>query len=246
MIERHPSDDEIIAKMEKSSRAQWRLVWTSLLMFALMAVILFGGVWLHLSMELLGGVAFVLLLVWLLSVFRNGRAYLPDPPEPYFDESILRKTIDIQQRRWRWMYFFYFGGLILFAAVATRNIWHPGDIAVALNAIGRFQSVIFAIELCVFTLLTVLIVCFGPVFLNPRLRRALSDELTRSQQHRAAMFGYILSVVAMCGVLTAQLYHPPWGLVALPGAIAAVVILPGIYFLILQWRAGHIDSGRDG
>ena len=105
----------------------------------------------------------------------------------------------------------------------------------------RFLAILFAGAFALFALMNALIVCFGPTFLNGPLRRALRDELTRAQQHRAAMFGYILSVIAMCGVLVTQLYHAPWGLVALPGTIAAVVILPGIYFLILQWRAG-----RDG
>lgn len=238
MIERDPSDNEIIARMEKSTRAEWRLVRTAFLLFAVLAAILFGGTWLHLPMALLGGVAFVLLLAWVLSVFRS-RDYLPVPPEAYFDESILHKTIDIQQRRWRWIYVLYFGLVVQQTWGLTHTILRTSRADLMAGSEKTFGLAVIAGALAFIALMSALMVCFGPTFLNGPQRRALRDELTRSQQHRAAMFGYILSVIAMCAVLTAQLYHPPWGLAALPGAIAAVVILPGIYFLILQWRAGH-------
>ncbi len=80
--------------------------------------------------------------------------------------------------------------------------------------------------------------CFGPAFLTGAYRRAL-NELTRAMQCSAAMFGYPVSVVAMCAVFAAMMIRPQWGLAAMPGAIGAAVILPGLYFLVRQWRAGR-------
>jgi hypothetical protein len=102
-------------------------------------------------------------------------------------------------------------------------------------------AAVFAMNLAGIAVVAALQVCFGPSFLTRTYRRILNDELTRAMQRSAAMFGYILSVVAMCLSLGAATIRPQWGLAAMPGAIAASVILPGFYFLILQWRAG-----RDG
>jgi len=47
--------------------------------------------------------------------------------------------------------------------------------------------------------------------------------------------------VVMCAVFAAMVVRPQWGVAAMPGAISAAIILPGLYFLVRQWRAG-----RDG
>jgi hypothetical protein len=97
------------------------------------------------------------------------------------------------------------------------------------------------VDLACFAVVAALQVCFGPGFLRRASRRALNDEHTSALQHSAAMFGYLLCVILMCAVLAVLAIRPQWGLVVMPGAIAAAVILPGLYFLIQQWRAG-----RDG
>lgn len=241
-VERHPSDEEIVAAIEKRSRIETRLMWTILALFAVMIAILFGGRTLHLPMELTGGIAFALLLVWVYFMFRtvSHLSVLPQPAHE-FDENILRKTIDIQHRRWRWVFILLFFALIQFAVQLTESVLRNIGTAVPMSSEERFGSVFFAGIFAFFALLVMLQVCFGLNFFVRSYRHAVNDELSRAQQHRAAMFGYILSVNAMCGVMVTQIHHAPWGLVALPGTIAAVVILPGIYFLILQWRAG-----RDG
>ncbi len=234
-------DDEIIAKVERAARAQGRMSWTVLLAFAAITALLAGGFVLHLPREVVGAPAFLVLLVWIVSVFLN-RDYLPPSAEAFSDENLLRKTLDAQQQRFRWMYVFWFALLILFAAMTTITILLRRNAAVARHIhdiVDRPAAMVLAIELSVGALLMALMVCFGPMFLKAPLRRALNDELTRAQQHRAAIFGYILSVFALCAVLIAQLVHASWGALASPGAIAAVIVLPGVYFLIQQWRAGR-------
>jgi hypothetical protein len=65
--------------------------------------------------------------------------------------------------------------------------------------------------------------------------------LTRAQHAKVAQFGYLLAVIEMCVILAAAAYRPLWGIASLPFAVSAAIMLPGVYFLILQWRAG-----RDG
>lgn len=238
MPSRHPIDEPMIAKMERAARAQARMMWTMLLTFALITAILAAGFVLHLRQQLVGGVAFALMLVWIVSVFLN-RDHWVAPPDAFTDEDLLRRTLDAQQQRFRWMYVFLFILLVVFAVTTTVTILYPLNIAVAHNIADRPEAIVFAIELSMFALLIALVVCFGPMFLKGPLRRALNDELTRAQQHKAATFGYILSVIALCAILIAQLFHASWGALALPGAVAAAVVLPGLYFLVLQWRAGR-------
>jgi hypothetical protein len=105
---------------------------------------------------------------------------------------------------------------------------------------GQMVSVLVVVaDLAFFAVVAAFQVCFGPGFLTRAHRRALNDEHTRALQHSAAMFGYLLCVILMCAVLAIMAIHPQWGLVIMPGAIAAAVILPGLHFLILQWRAGR-------
>jgi hypothetical protein len=104
---------------------------------------------------------------------------------------------------------------------------------------GPLVSVLVAVvDLAFFAIVAAFQVCFGPGFLRGARRRALNDEHTRALQHSAAMFGYLLCVILMCAVLVALAIRPQWGLVIMPGAIAVVVILPGLTFLVRQWRAG--------
>ncbi len=222
------ADHEIIARMERAARAQGRMLWTVMLAFAVIIALLAGGFVLHLPREVVGAPAFLVLLAWIVSVFLN-RDYLPPSADAFSDADLLRKTLDAQQQRFRWMYVFWFALLILFAAMTTMTILLPRNAAFARHLhdiVDRPGAMAPAIELSVFALLMALMVCFGPMFLKGPLRRALNDELTRAQQHRAAIFGYILSVIALCAVLIAQLVHASWAALALPGTIAAVIVLP--------------------
>jgi hypothetical protein len=162
---------------------------------------------------------------------------VPPVAGPY-PEEILRKTIDDQHRRWRWIYAFVFimvGGL---AATITGLVLFLGGHPPART--GPMIAVL-VVDIAAFAIAAAFQVCFGPGFLRGAYRRALNDEFTRALQHSAAMFGYLLSVVLMCAILAAVALRPQWGLVILPGAIAAVVILPGLYVLVRQWRAASDD-----
>lgn len=237
MISRHPNDDEIVTKLRRSNRVQARVLLLTAVLFAAEVAVLLGGTAFHMPSRLVGGIGLVLLLTWVAILFRNSD-FVP-PPEAYLDENIFRKMIDDHHRRWRWVFLSFFGLLVMQATQVTLNFLRASKVAFPMSSDTLLLLPLSAGVFAFLTLLTALQVCFGPGFFAGYYRRALNDELTRNQQRRAALFGYLLSIVAMSAVLIALMLRPQWGIAALPAAIAAAIILPGLYFLILQWRAGR-------
>lgn len=232
-------DDQRVARVRNNIRAEGRRAWSTLAMMVIVSAIFFGALEFHIPLESAGIAALAVLLVWLAAVFLDSRKI--QPGTGHDDEDVLRKTIDDQHRRWRWLYAFSFFVVAALAAGMTFALSMAGARHILLNG-GRMGAAMSAqsLDLSAFAILAALQICFGP-FLGRTYRRALNDELTRTMQRSAAMFGYILSVVVMCALLAVTAFRPQWGLVSMPGAIAALIILPGFYFLVLQWRAG-----RDG
>jgi hypothetical protein len=254
-------DDELVAKIRNNIRVEARIAWSLLVAFLIISALFLCVLVFHLPMENTGMAAFAVLLVWIVLVFRAQGAIQP-VAGPY-DEAILRKTIDDQHRRWWWIYIFIFilvgclAASITFPAMMILGVWHPfaghpllhpvaahslskSNPLLAFFADHRLASLLpSAMDFAFFAVVAALQVCFGPGFRARAYRRALNDEHTRALQHSAAMFGYPLCVILMCAVLVIMTIRPQWGLVVTPGIIAACVILPGLYFLIQQWRAGR-------
>jgi hypothetical protein len=236
MIDRRDKDDGRVAQIRRGIRAENRRFWSLLVAFLIISAIFAGILQFHLPLETGGIAALAVLLVWIGFMFRN-LGTVPSAAEPY-DEEILRRTIDDQHRRWRWIYTFVFivvGGLA--AMITGLELFLASH---HLPKSGPMVSVLVVVaDLAFFAVTAAFQVCFGPGFLTRAHRRALNDEHTRAMQHSAAMFGYLLCVILMCAVLAIVAIQPQWGLVIMPGAIAAAVILPGLYFLMRQWRAEH-------
>jgi hypothetical protein len=237
MIDQRDNDDELVAQVRRSIRIQGRVFGSLLVMFLSVSAIFLGILKFHLPRESAEIAALIVLLIWITTVFRFLRT-APLAGGPY-SEEVLRRTIDDQHRRWRWFYVFTFLNVVIYTIPVSLALAFPGARHAPLGADP--VAAVFSMNLAAVAVFAVLQVCFGPSFLTRTYRRILNDELTRTMQRSAAMFGYIFSVVLMCLALGAATIRPQWGLAAMPGAIAAAVILPGLYFLILQWRAG-----RDG
>ncbi|MGA9797350.1 MAG: hypothetical protein WBQ17_17640 [Rhizomicrobium sp.] len=251
MTDRRDSEGELVAQIRGTIRAEGRMYWSVMIAFLIISVLFLGIQEFHLPLESTGIAALGVLLIWIALAFRIQTTVRPIAGS-YDKEELLRKTIDDQHRRWRWMYTFVFimvGSMaamitcaVLFIASHQRAISGPpvtGRPALVPGATVSVLSVV--VDFAFFAVLAAFQVCFGPRFLTRARRRALNDEVTRAMQRSAAMFGYLLCVISMCAVLAIMTIHPQWGLVTIPGTIAAAVILPGLYFLIRQWRAG-----RDG
>jgi hypothetical protein len=233
---RLPDNMDKVAQVRGNIRAETRVGWSLLMAIAIVSVLFIGIAKFHLPMESTGIVAFAVLLAWLAFAFRAQRKITPRAGHE--NEEILRKTIDDQHRRWRWYFtltFLLLGFLAFmssFVALMLPLSAHPKVAPVTLGTSANLMlwAVVVAFQ-----------VCFGPTFGMRNYRRAVNDELTRALQGKAAMFGYLLSIVMMSVGLAITSFRWQWGLAAMPAAIATVVILPGFYFLVLQWRAG-----RDG
>ncbi len=237
MIDQRDNQDELVAQVRRGIRIQGRMYGSLLITFLIVSALFLGILEFHLPLQSTGFAALAVLLIWIAMVFRWRRA-VPATGSDY-SEEILRRTIDDQHRRWRWLYAFAFLNVVFYAIPVSLALALPGARHLPWGA--NPVAAVFSMNLAGVAVFAVLQVCFGPGFLTRTYRRVLNDELTRTMQRSAAMFGYILSVVVMCLALGAAAVRPQWGLAAMPGAIAASIILPGLYFLILQWRAD-----RDG
>jgi len=233
MTEFRDRDDALVAQVRRSIRIQERMYGSLLITFLIVSALFLGILEFHLPLQSTGLAALAVLLVWIAMVFHWLRA----APQTggHYSEDILRRTIDDQHRRWRWLYVFVFLNVVFYAIPVSLALALPGVRHTPWGA--NPVAAVFSLELAGVAVFAVLQVCFGPGFLTRSTRRVLNDELTRAMQRSAAMFGYILSVAGMCLALAAAAIRPQWGLAAMPGVIAAAVILPGLYFLILQWRA---------
>jgi len=145
----------------------------------------------------------------------------------------LRKTVDIQHRRWRYAIIILLLGLCELAGLLTHSILKTSPPHSLNSGLG---SVLFSGTFAVIAFLSVLTVVFGPGFFLPFYRRALNDELLRALHARVARFGYVLTIIEVSAVLVMAAYKPQLVVAALPSVIAAAIALPGIYFLILDWR----------
>jgi len=221
--DQHPlSDDEIIAQDKRSYRSIFILI-TSFIGVVASVILLFLASRAHfIPVWLVNALGVVLLLGWLFFIFTRVKPGIP-PPDEAFGEDYLRKTIDLQHRRWRFVIFGTLLNLFLMATVVSR----------LRNDNFPVVSLLFA---CV-ALVAVLTVSFGPGFFLPFYRRALSDELLLAQRAKVAQFGYILAVVEMCAMVVATAYRTRWTIEALPLVIVSAITLPWMYFLILDWRA---------
>ena len=225
------SDDALVARIRSSIRAEERFYWSLLIMLLAWSAIFAGVLQLHIPLQTGGFAALAVLIAWLVAAFVSRSGNTIAPARADYSEDILRRTIDDQQRRWRWFYAFVFvfvGGFAVATSLALLRTDRTGHIL----ALTWAPDLIMAAAFAAFQ------VCFGPSFLTRAYRRALNDELTRAMQRSAAMFGYLFSVIALGVLLVASLIRPQWGVAAMPGALAAAVILPGLYFLFLRWRAG--------
>jgi hypothetical protein len=232
-------DGATVARVRNNIRIQGRIAWSLLATLAVMSAMFVAVLEFHMPLDNASLVVLGVLLLWLAIAFYSGRSFAPGADDQ--DERILRKTIDDQHKSWRWRYALIFFIVTAFAGLVTFALSLSGLHHTMVS--GDPASAGTSINFAWFAILAALQICFGPDFgvRSRAYRRALNDELTRMMQRRTAMFGYVLCVVVLCTLLGVTAFRPQWGLVAMPGAIAAVIVLPGLYFLVLQWRAG-----RDG
>lgn len=239
MINEPLSDKEIIARERRSYRRGLALFPVGLLLgFAVMG----GFTWAQYSGLLpkwfsesaLAPITLALVIVlMILMAFR----IFARPPKEAMSERILRKQIDDHQKRSRILYILIpvmaieFGMLPLFP-----HFRNPG-----VNSALWLMHASFVF----WALMSALIICFGPGFLKAAFRNAVTDELTRSLRARASRLGFLIAVAGLGAAYLAALYKPEWSVFVLPPVIAAVIAVPALYFVILDWRAGRNSAAAE-
>lgn len=226
--------DEAVRRAKRWALTERKILRHTVYLFLVQLLIILSDALFHLPTWISGGTAFLVLLLWLGNVFRDaGHAVMPLPD--YWDEDVLRRTVDIHLRRWN----------ISIVTLLLSLTWVCGILGwtgsrqrhwVILD--HPWMAVLLAVALAWIAILALTQICFGPGMF-PFQRRALRDEGTRAQQAKSALLGYPLAIVAMATSYGAVLYQPQWGSIALPAAIGGSVLVPGCYFLIQQARAGR-------
>ena len=161
------------------------------------------------------------------------------PPKEAMSERILRKQIDDHQKRWRFLYI-----LIAIMAIVLGTLpLSPHFRSPGVNSTLWLPHASFVFV----ALMSALIICFGPGFLNASFRNAMNDELTRALRARASRLGFLIAVAGMGASYLVALYKPEWSVFVLSPVIAAAIAVPALYFVILDWRAGRNSAaaGRD-
>jgi hypothetical protein len=233
-----PSDDEIVER----ERRRWRIwsrvtIWTFLLWFGvaiLLVVALNAGIpqrlgtWAGIPEWVAIWFPLILLgFLWLFYVlYRVKFAPAPAALRP----SVQRKLVDDLTRRQRWTLAAFIPLMLLMAGNQI-----PARIASGNDAWIHPALFVF------FVLITALMLIKGPGFLSPRFRAANADELSRALRGRAASVGYVIATLAMGADYIISLFAPQMLASAIPLSMAAVFIIPALYFLWCDWRAS-----RDG
>lgn len=226
-------DELIIAEQERHSRAWARAIagfFAALVIGFSIAVFVTRIPYLHnhpVMQNILVGVFFLLPLVAaLVAMFRAP----PAPPEAN-EDRIVRKTADLQQARFRW---------IMLAQIF--NIFTLLPMALLEDKLGRSNPTMAAVAIAmpsVFFVAMGAAMFFGPPPGNAVMREVLNDELTRTLKRRAMQLGYFLTLVLFAGFGIASRFDAARAAHYLPLGLCASVVIPGLYFLFLDWKASR-------
>jgi hypothetical protein len=169
----------------------------------------------------------VLVAVWIaFLVYRLSFRPNPETQRP----SVQRRLVDDYTKRQRW----------------TLVVAIPGALLLALNqppaTAGHGPEDWFTQSVFVFIMLMLaLMLVLGPGFLSRRFRAANADELSRALRARASALGYVCAMLALSADYLISQLAPPMLASALPLSMAAVFVIPALYYVIADWQAS-----RDG
>ncbi|GAA0532428.1 uncharacterized membrane protein (DUF485 family) [Rhizomicrobium palustre] len=163
----------------------------------------------------------ILILVWgAILLYRRRFRAAPEKLSP----NVEGRLIEHYARRQRWSVLFVIAmTLTLLAETATTAPWSDRAL---------FASTI---------LIAALSLVLGPGFLDRHYRAANNDELSRALRARAAAIGYLVAAAALVTNYLVQALAPAVLPLAMRLSLAAIVIIPTLYYLIADWRAS-----RDG
>ncbi len=220
------SDDELVEADRRAYRTRIRWIgWSALYGTALGVLLIFAvrsGIvslaWIAqapLTHIMLLSLPFVLPIML-------AAALTPRVPKAARAPRIQRKLIEDHQRRRRSSLFIFLIVLPYSAALQTWQIAaHPYVFSDQWILAGLFALLV---ALCLVVLL-----------IEPKN----ADEITSSIRAKAAKLGFVTAAGMFMALYLAVMARAAWVRPAIPGAIAVILLVPMIYFLIADWRAGR-------
>lgn len=242
MIE--PSDDEILARIEKSNRMMWRLVWilaggVVLVAVAVGVLVLAGHAdwqqngWFQLAVAAVMGALVLYVLVMM------GKHHVP--PLEAMSPRLARRRIDAQQRRWRW-------SILLNVFVAFVCMFNLGPALSDVAALHGTFPLALGAATCVVPVMLAFVLAVGPGWQGigqPITSELLNDEFALALRARTMRFGYMFAMLVMAALLLSCMAWPDRILRLLTWALFAGFAGPALYYVIADWRASRENEDGD-
>lgn len=222
------TDDELVAADRRAYRARLRWVMIAVVYGVVLSILLISALraglipreWMEHRPILTIFLLSIPFIVPLYPLFRRTTTAPRDASAP----RIQRRLIEDNQRRARIALAYVVAVLPLSAAlVVWQTLTHPLPISAPA---GWFHPGGFLMMV----LIGVFVLLKGP---------GDADEISRSLRAGAAKLGFVIALPAFAGVYMLSLADIGWARMAAPIAIAATLMIPGLYFLIADWRAGR-------
>jgi len=240
MIKQPPLDEaaerarrETSARMK--SRAVWVLIVGSALLFAVIAALDVTG---HAALVLSrGGQTITAVYAGALFIYfivMMSRYYVPSIEAE--GRRLIRRKIDVYQRRWRWTIL-----LQIFLTIPF-FVFLPQVFLVFGSAHPFMRTILCAIVALLMTILVFLLLV-GPGLGG---RELLNDEFVTALRARTMRFAYVLTMLLLGTVLFIALWRPDLTLTALSWALYAGFAVPALYYVVADWRASIEHEERDG
>jgi hypothetical protein len=83
------------------------------------------------------------------------------------------------------------------------------------------------------------LIAFGFGWLNRRVGTVLNDELACALRFQVSRIGYLVLMAGLCAAYLSFLYRPDLLSVVFRSALFAGIALPALFYIGLEWRAGH-------
>jgi MFS family permease len=229
-----PSDDKIVAAVQRQTSAWRRLIvsgfFAALILLGLLIAAAVYGLPQRLGLPaqsvhwLIKGFPLILLAGMALAVVTFLRRYRPiaEIERP----SVQDRLVDYDTKRQR--------GTLAAAVLIVLFLGLAQPDAPTGHGPG-FTQIAFVL----IVLAAALMVVWGPGFLNPRFRRASSDEFSQALRGRATAFGYMVAMAALGIEFCISQFAPAHTAEAIPLSLAAAFVVPALYYVIADWRAGR-------
>jgi hypothetical protein len=231
-----PSDDKIVAAVQRQTSAWRRLIVSgfcaALILLGLLIAAAVCGLPQRLGLPaqsvhwLIKGFPLILLAGMVLAVVTFLRRY--QPIAEIARPSVQDRLVDHDTRRQRGT----LAGAVLI--VLFLGLTQP-DAPTGQGPGMGFTQIAFVL----IVLAAALMVVWGPGFLNPRFRRASSDEFSKALRGRAAALGYMVAMAVLGIDFCISEFAPVHTAEAIPLSLAAAFVVPALYYVIADWRAGR-------